>query len=128
MNSSKSSQYRKMHQRLSHIASGVSFNFLHLSPPLRLALAGEIAIAFGFFFAYFRLSGGVEFGAFSRFFLLGTLLQLVLMGMLCLLALSEVAKQYMKERLRMPVSDATLLFFIGLIQLAIIVVNIQSLY
>lgn len=93
-----------------------------------MAFAGEIVIFIGFFFAYFSLSGGAEFGAFSRFFLLGTLLQLALMGVLCLLALSEVAKQYVKERFRMPVSDATLLFFIGLIQLAIFIVNIQSLY
>jgi uncharacterized membrane protein len=62
-----------------------------------LAFAGEIVIFVGFFFAYFRLSGGSEFGAFSRFFLLGTFLQLVLMGALCLLALSEAAKQYIKE-------------------------------
>jgi hypothetical protein len=76
-----------------------------------LAFAGEIVIFIGFFFPYFNLSGGAEFGAFSRFFLLGTLLQLALMGVLCLLALSEAAKQHMKERFRIPVSDATLLFF-----------------
>jgi hypothetical protein len=95
---------------------------------MRLVLAWEMGIFIGLFFSYFRISGGGEFGAFSRFFLLGTVIQLFLMGILCLLILSEVVKQNIKERFWMPVSDGAMIFFIGLIQLAIFLANIQTLY
>ncbi|MDD2745028.1 MAG: hypothetical protein PHU93_00665 [Candidatus Gracilibacteria bacterium] len=128
MHVSPATSYRKLRLRILKITSSLSFSFLHLHGSFRLAFLGQIFVVSSIVFPWFAFNEGIEglqdYYVFSKFLGgLGFFLVLSIVGSIILM-FSYSIKEILKQKLGIRVSDAAVMIFFGVFQIAILVMGL----
>jgi len=128
MHVSPATSYRKLRLRILKITSNLSFSFVHLHGSFRLAFLGQLFVLVSIVFPWFAfneiIDGVEEYYVFSRFLGgLGFFLLFSIFGSLILM-FSYSIKEALKQKLGIRVSDAVVMIFFGVFQIAILIMGL----
>lgn len=125
MNVSTATSYRKIRLRMLKIASGFSFNFIHLKISSRIAFLWQMFVMVSCMFPWFAIEGLEKYFVFSRFLGgVGVFLSLSILGSFILM-FSTTTKEIIKFKLWVRVSDPVVMIFFGIFQTAILIMSLS---
>ncbi len=121
MHVSSQTSYRKLRLRILKITSGLSFNFLHLRGSSRVAFLWQIFVGVSLLFPWFAIGEADTFMVFSNFLGgVGFFLVMSIIGSLILM-FSNATKEILKYKLGVRVSDAAIMIFFWIFQIAALI-------